>query len=200
MLTKLCRRCEKTKPVACFDPASGQPGKFLYACKSCMSLIRKAAREKDPEKFRAKVRKSAQARRDRARASGLCVTCCQKKPISGKKRCRLCLDALTNRYRKNAVAIRETAKRGRQRLKLQVFEAYGGCRCSCCGETEIVFLTLEHTDGGGRRHRKQMGGGDKVYAHLRRTGFPAGYEVLCWNCNAGRHFNGGVCPHKRDQT
>lgn len=22
------------------------------------------------------------------------------------------------------------------------------------------------------------------------------YQLLCFNCNCGRHRNGGVCPHK----
>jgi hypothetical protein len=23
----------------------------------------------------------------------------------------------------------------------------------------------------------------------------AGFQVLCWNCNCGRAFNNGICPH-----
>ena len=77
-----------------------------------------------------------------------------------------------------------------------MFNAYGGYVCACCGEKNPGFLTLDHTKGGGRQHRKQLGGGDKVWAWLRRNGFPPGYRVLCYNCNVGRAANGGVCPHE----
>ncbi len=25
---------------------------------------------------------------------------------------------------------------------------------------------------------------------------PEGFQVLCWNCNLGKYYNGGVCPHR----
>lgn len=27
------------------------------------------------------------------------------------------------------------------------------------------------------------------------AGFPAEYQILCFNCNIGRSRNGGRCPH-----
>lgn len=38
--------------------------------------------------------------------------------------------------------------------------------------------------------------GDKLFAYLKRAGYPPGYQVLCFNCNCGRAKRGGVCPHK----
>jgi hypothetical protein len=29
--------------------------------------------------------------------------------------------------------------------------------------------------------------------------FPAGFQVLCLNCNHGRFRNGGICPHQRSE-
>jgi hypothetical protein len=31
------------------------------------------------------------------------------------------------------------------------------------------------------------------------NGFPAGFQVLCFNCNQGRRLNHGVCPHVEAQ-
>ena len=27
--------------------------------------------------------------------------------------------------------------------------------------------------------------------------FPEGFQILCFNCNAGKHRNGGRCPHEQ---
>ena len=70
--------------------------------------------------------------------------------------------------------------------------------CACCGETQRTFLTLDHINGDGNKERKALGrsGGETFYAHLRKQGYPRGYQVLCFNCNHGRYLNGGVCPHQ----
>lgn len=91
-----------------------------------------------------------------------------------------------------------TAAERRQRVKLkaETIAAYGG-KCACCGESEPVFLTVDHVnnDGGGRK--REVGGGVAFYRLLRRLGFPTdGYRLLCFNCNSGRQINGGVCPHE----
>lgn len=81
----------------------------------------------------------------------------------------------------------------REKLRQQALVAYGRA-CSCCGETEEMFLTLDHVDGRDEEHK-----GLGTYAVLRRArdeGFPDTYRLLCWNCNCGRQRNGGVCPHE----
>lgn len=90
---------------------------------------------------------------------------------------------------------RQLSREHDRRLREQVLIAYGGV-CACCGESERDFLTIDHINGGGTAHRKELGG--KVYAQLRRTGFPAGYRVLCWNCNWAHRLY-GACPHQSRQ-
>lgn len=88
-------------------------------------------------------------------------------------------------------------------LKIQAFEAYGGCRCACCGVTDPEFLTLDHINSDGGSHRREVSpdgknwgwGGYQLYRALRQQGFPPGYQVLCMNCNFGRTRNNGICPH-----
>ena len=87
----------------------------------------------------------------------------------------------------------------RRRVKLEVFVAYGGAWCSCCGVDTLEFLTIDHIDGDGTAHRKSVGrGGDAIYRWLRREGYPPGLRVLCFNCNSGRQVNGGRCPHETE--
>ena len=80
------------------------------------------------------------------------------------------------------------------RLKKEVFDYYGN-RCSCCGETEPKFLTIDHVNNDGNEHRKTIHG-DKIYPHIIKENFPQTFQILCWNCNLGKMLNGGVCPHQ----
>lgn len=88
----------------------------------------------------------------------------------------------------------------RVRTKLRVLSQYGGVppRCACCGESEVNFLTLDHTNGDGAKERRSNPDMAKcgIYAYLSviRRGFPDGYRVLCWNCNLAIGLF-GKCPH-----
>ena len=75
-----------------------------------------------------------------------------------------------------------------------IFEAYGGAKCDCCGESIFEFLTVDHTNGGGNKHRKTIRG--NFYGWLIKNGFPFGFRVLCMNCNFATRY-GRPCPHKR---
>ncbi len=82
-----------------------------------------------------------------------------------------------------------------QKLRRETIERYGG-RCVCCGETNPVFLTLDHVNGGGTADRTQRrAGGWPLYAQLRQEGWPAGFQVLCFNCNYAK-YRMGACPHR----
>ena len=84
-------------------------------------------------------------------------------------------------------------------VKDEVFKAYGGYTCTCCKEKNKKFLTLDHIDGGGTKHRKEMGGGGKFhYRILYKKNFPPGYQILCMNCNFGKGQNENICPHEED--
>ena len=91
----------------------------------------------------------------------------------------------------------ESKRRWRQRIKQEAVKAYGS-KCACCGETELAFLTLDHINGSGTKHRKElkMNGGTSTYSWLKRNKYPKGFQVLCFNCNCGRNVNRGICPHK----
>lgn len=83
----------------------------------------------------------------------------------------------------------------RQSQKDAVLDHYGRF-CACCGEDEPVFLSLDHVNGDGAAHRREMRkrSGASLYALLIKEGFPAGFQVLCFNCNFAKR-TGNACPH-----
>lgn len=85
-----------------------------------------------------------------------------------------------------------------RRLKDAVFGAYGGYVCACCGETEKMFMSLDHINNDGAVHRKAGLRGKQLHAWIIRNNFPPVFQVLCFNCNCGRAVNNGICPHKAD--
>lgn len=90
------------------------------------------------------------------------------------------------------VRARQSRQKNHLKNKSLVFAAYG-CICSCCGEREPAFLTLEHVSGGGRDHKRKVHGVCGVYRDVVRRGFPGDFTLLCMNCNWARRD--GPCPH-----
>jgi hypothetical protein len=82
-----------------------------------------------------------------------------------------------------------------RRQRETVIAHYGG-RCACCGEDEFAFLALDHKDGGGTKHRNELGkrGNDMVRWAIT-NGLPPIFRVLCHNCNQAIGFY-GRCPHE----
>lgn len=76
----------------------------------------------------------------------------------------------------------------------------GALNCACCGEDRIEFLSIDHVNGGGTAHRKELSQkGTRFYLWLRRNNFPPGFRVLCYNCNiAIGHL--GYCPHQVEKA
>jgi hypothetical protein len=73
----------------------------------------------------------------------------------------------------------------RNRVKFECLSHYGGDppKCVRCGIEDLRVLTIDHIDGGGAVHRKQLRwAGNYLYVWLRKNGFPPGYQVLCMNC------------------
>jgi hypothetical protein len=82
----------------------------------------------------------------------------------------------------------------KRRLKLKIIEEYGG-KCVCCGENRFEFLTIDHINGDGKQHRKELGA-NMLYNWLKKNNFPKdNFQLLCMNCNFAKgHF--GKCPHE----
>lgn len=74
-----------------------------------------------------------------------------------------------------------------EKLRQQVLEHYsnGTPKCACCGIDDILVLCVDHINGGGNKHRKQLhkSSGTSFCNWLIRQGYPEGFQVLCHNCN-----------------
>ena len=79
-----------------------------------------------------------------------------------------------------------------QRLKSKVFQAYGGFRCNCCGDTYRDGLQIDHIHNDGAAHRKQLTK-THFYRWIVNNGFPSLFQVLCAVCNMAKALN-GHCP------
>ncbi len=87
----------------------------------------------------------------------------------------------------------------RTRLKLEVLTHYSGGapRCAKCNIVDTDVLSIDHIDGGGRKHRAQVG--SDFYGWLKKNNFPSeGYQVLCMNCNYAK-FIFDKCPHQKER-
>lgn len=85
-------------------------------------------------------------------------------------------------------------KRFNNNARIKVLLHYGAT-CKCCGDTTQEFLALDHINGGGNKHRKEIGKyGNHIYQWIIKNNFPEGFRVLCHNCNMSLGFY-GYCPH-----
>jgi hypothetical protein len=107
-------------------------------------------------------------------------------------------EAARIRSQSNPDARRARSRAYRAFVRQDVFEHYG-MSCACCGEANMTFLTLHHTNGHGDEHRRSLFNGRSVggfsfYAKLRKLGYPEGLQTLCWNCHMAIEYYGS-CPH-----
>lgn len=75
--------------------------------------------------------------------------------------------------------------------KIKVLKAYSKDPtrpgCVICGFDDFRALQIDHIDGGGSKHYKELGGKD-LYVWLRQQEYPHGFQVLCANCNWIKRF------------
>lgn len=96
------------------------------------------------------------------------------------------------------------SRKSNNAIKIRVLWHYsnGNIKCSCCGESHIEFLSINHIGGGGKKHTDRIKcRGANFYWWLERHSYPDGYNVMCMNCNfaIGKRNSDGICPHKRKQ-
>ena len=82
----------------------------------------------------------------------------------------------------------ERAVEERRALRKAVLGLLGGA-CACCGESEYVFLDIDHVNEDGAEERRRT----KVATWRLALVEPHRFQVLCRNCNWAK-FQGG-CPH-----
>lgn len=99
-------------------------------------------------------------------------------------------------YTSNKEKYKETSAKHRLEQRLACIKHYGP-NCRCCGESRIEFLGIDHINGGGAKHRREIG--SVITRWLVRNNFPDGFRVLCHNCNMSLGLY-GYCPHNNGLT
>jgi len=136
---------------------------------------------------------------------GLCYRCGKRPHEPNGLRCKKCLKKQRiygrkhYKYRPPTPAYNAVVRKRHAEIKREVFEAYGGAKCACCGESIFEFLSLDHEDNNSAQHRRSIFNGSRtgaIYRWLLKHHFPPGFQVLCMNCKFGKRMNGGICPHK----
>lgn len=84
-----------------------------------------------------------------------------------------------------------------QKLRIKALTYYGGVppECRCCKEKYIEFLSLDHINGGGNKHREKIK--RSIWFWLQSKNYPKGFQVLCHNCNSAKAFY-KRCPHENN--
>ena len=157
-----CSLCKASKPPAEFNNNIRRPsGKDAY-CKQCRAVYRilhpmtKQAQSEANKRYRLKNREKCRARQKSWRDKN-------------KEHCRQTNGILRRKYN--------------LQLKTALLEAYGKS-CACCNESNVGFLSIDHINGGGRQHRRDIKvTGTSFYKWLKDNNYPPGYRVLCPNCN-----------------
>jgi hypothetical protein len=126
--------------------------------------------------------------RDLRRSEGRCLKC----PLPVAPGFSLCEE-----HRAKKVKRPYERRRYRERsakARAEVLALYGG-QCTCCGEANPYFLTMDHINGDGAAERRNHKGGQPWRRYLRKK--RDDLRILCFNCNCGRELTPGkICPHK----
>lgn len=156
----ICKACQQDLPEKSF-PACGVATRTLANGET----VRYGYREEVCRK----------CRKNQRQALGLCR--CNQPLFKDHKACERCLKA-------SRISVNNRCKADR-RAALD----YYGRHCAYCGETIEVFLTIDHINNDGGKHRKSLRKNSKcqtginIGAWLRKNNYPSGFQVLCVNCN-----------------
>lgn len=123
----------------------------------------------------------------------ICLDCEVEKPVEQFRK-RVLASTTYSCYCKTCHNARSLAAYKANRLKAIAYYSQDTNRCACCNESALEFLALDHIDGGGNKHRKELSG-KTLSDWVVRNGFPEGFRVLCHNCNIARGMC-GYCPHE----
>lgn len=149
--------------------------------------------EANPEKVKDKYRKYRVANKEKLKAAAHKYYAANKDKLKCKARKRRESNPgrhneRTRNWRRNNV---DKLWNDRQNVTLEccsIYSAKGDVMCSypTCDVADPDMLCLDHINNNGNEERRDLmwgRGGYNLYAKLRRSGFPPGYQTLCHNHN-----------------
>jgi plasmid maintenance system killer protein len=80
-----------------------------------------------------------------------------------------------------------------RKIRLEVLRHYsnGKPKCVKCGIEDTRCLSIDHINGNGAEHRKELKKlRTNIITYLRKNNYPDGFQILCMNCQfIKRHEN-----------
>jgi hypothetical protein len=83
----------------------------------------------------------------------------------------------------NKVAYKQDYRKRNLMEKVKALSHYssdGKIKCARCGFDDIRALSIDHVNGQGSKHRKEVG--YHTYRWLKANDYPSGFQILCMNC------------------
>jgi hypothetical protein len=98
---------------------------------------------------------------------------------------RLLLQLREKRKSEAGNRMREVNRRRNEQLRFKVLQHYSSNTPACkhCGISDLDVLNLDHIHGGGKKHQRELGGGQRLHRWIIKHNFPEIFQVLCCNCN-----------------
>jgi len=192
---KTCTKCGEEKLVSEFDRRGGSRGEQRRSdCKSCRAARTRTHYANNRDSVLARMRRYKTEKPELFKAW---------KRISCQRHSKEIVARVKRWKNAHQEHVREWTNARRRELRWEVLTRYSDTlfpRCACCGEMTYEFLAIDHINNDGAAHRKSLsktgrGLGSGLYPWLKQHGFPAGFQVLCHNCNMAKGFY-GLCPHQ----
>ena len=143
------------------------------------------------------IKLNTRGRDRRKKVTKLCLTCFKElsSRISSSKYCDSKCRSTWRRNNEPSYKERQYKMLRDYQKKVQniVYDYYGN-KCNCCGETERLFLSLDHVNNDGNKEKNRNT--YSICLKIIRDNFPNKFQILCMNCNHGKSRNNGICPHK----
>jgi hypothetical protein len=157
MMLKKCSKCKLELPREMFSKHSREKDGLYYCCKSCKAKENKTYCDKSKDKTKIKHAKYYENHKQHIKDKTILFQI------------------------NNPDKVKVYAKNSRDNLKLEVFNYYcdNDIKCQGCGEKELCILTVDHINGGGCKHTREI---KNLYPWIKRNNYPEGFQIFCWNC------------------
>lgn len=100
--------------------------------------------------------------------------------------CTPCFRDYGKNYHKSDEKYNEKQRNRHRGRRSAIICSYGD-QCVQCGENKYEKLTIDHVNGRGTQHRKEMTTNIIDYLYNNKVD-KDGYQVLCYNCNCSKNL------------
>ena len=172
---KACSKCLVEKDLDDFSKMRANSALRRASCKACQLARDNRWRDRNRAKVNAAARKYALAHPGERTALQKLYKARHPERVKETHRRWMA------KNRKRVLARRALVRDARKRLVVLAYSPSG--ICSKCGEKDIDVLCVDHVNNDGSAHRRQGLLGTSMYSWLIKNKYPAGFQILCANCN-----------------